>query len=195
MENSQNLRSCSQASPTSESLSLDDIPVPDVVEDGDTFVANASKKALEISAACGFPALADDSGLKVDALGGVPGVYSARYAGENASDADNNSKLLAAMVAIPPEARGAQFVSVLALADCGGSLGDKVLSAKGVCPGQILTAARGDGGFGYDPLFYVPEHEATFAELGVGTKNSTSHRARAMRTMLPQLLAYFDRSR
>ncbi len=170
---------------------LDDVDVPDVVEDGDTFAANATKKALEVSRACGLPALADDSGLEVDALGGAPGVYSARYAGELATDADNNAKLLRALEGVPAAKRTARFKSVLALADVSGQLGSKVICESGSCEGRILVTGQGDGGFGYDPLFYVDAHHATFAELGIGTKNDSSHRAQAMRAMRPHILRYF----
>lgn len=177
-------------------LSLDDlaeqgIETPDVVEDGDTFVANASKKAREISIATGLPALADDSGLEVDALDGAPGVYSARYAGPDATDADNNAKLLEALREVPDDQRSARFRSCLALADCQGPLGDGLLTAEGECVGRILREPRGAGGFGYDPLFFAPELGATFAELGVGTKNHMSHRARAMTALEPRLIEYF----
>jgi XTP/dITP diphosphohydrolase len=172
-------------------LSQRDLEVPEVVEDGDTFVANASKKALEVSRATGLPALADDSGLEVDALDGAPGVYSARYAGEDASDEANNAKLLVALEGIPAERRTARFRSVLALADTAGELGDEVITTEGACEGVILTEGRGDGGFGYDPLFFAPELGVTFAEAGVGTKNDLSHRARAMKAMKPRLIQYF----
>ncbi len=172
-------------------LSLDDIEIKDVVEDGDTFRANASKKALEISRATSLPALADDSGLEVDALDGAPGIYSARYAGEDCTDDENNEKLLAALAAVPDDKRTGRFRSVLALADVAGPLGSKVLTTDGACEGRILREPRGDGGFGYDPLFYVQELDATFAELGIGTKNNLSHRARAMAAMKPKLLDYF----
>lgn len=174
-----------------EVVSQAELDVPEVVEDGDTFVANASKKALEVSGATGLPALADDSGLEVDALGGAPGVYSARYAGEPCDDEANNDKLLAALADVPEHQRGARFRSVLALADTQGELGDQVILTEGTCEGRILTERRGEGGFGYDPLFFAPELGATFAELGVGTKNDLSHRARAMKAMKPRLLAYF----
>jgi XTP/dITP diphosphohydrolase len=174
-------------------LSLDEVarPVPEVVEDGDTFAANAAKKALAVSRATGLPALADDSGLEVDVLGGAPGVRSARYAGERASDAENNAALLAALANVPAERRSARFRSCLALADTAGELGERVLTTEGTCEGYILEAARGTGGFGYDPLFHAPELGATFAELGVGTKNDHSHRARAMQAMKPRIIAYF----
>jgi XTP/dITP diphosphohydrolase len=167
--------------------------IPEVVEDGDTFVANAIKKAREVSAATGLPALADDSGLEVDALGGAPGVYSARYAGEGAGDAANNAKLLAALAGVPAERRTARFRASLALADVAGPLGAAVETADGICEGVVLAEARGTGGFGYDPLFFSPELGMTFAEAGVGPKGDLSHRARAMRTLAPRLLAYLGR--
>ncbi|HZJ68342.1 MAG TPA: non-canonical purine NTP pyrophosphatase [Kofleriaceae bacterium] len=168
--------------------------IPEVVEDADTFAGNAAKKAREVSAATGFPALADDSGLEVDALGGAPGVWSARYAG-TADDAANNAKLLVALRDVPPERRTARFRAVLALADVSGPLDDAVITAEGVCEGVMLDAPRGTGGFGYDPLFLVPEIGQTFAELGVGPKGERSHRARAMQAMRPQLLAYLAKLR
>lgn len=166
--------------------------IPEVVEDADTFSGNASKKAREVSRATGFPALADDSGLEVDALGGAPGVYSARYAGAHADDAANNTKLLAALANVPVARRTARFRAVLALADVEGPLAGEVITADGVCEGVILEAPRGSGGFGYDPLFLFPDRGQTFAELGVGTKGDLSHRARAMRAIKPRLLAYLQ---
>jgi len=170
------------------------ITIPDVVEDADTFVGNAIKKALEVSRATGLPALADDSGLEVDALGGAPGVYSARYAGEHAGDAANNTKLLAALADVPADKRTARFRAVLALADAAGGLGDETITANGVCEGIILDEARGTGGFGYDPLFLFPDLGQTFAELGVGTKGDLSHRAKAMRAIKPRLLSYLQQT-
>ena len=166
--------------------------IPDVDEDADTFAGNAAKKAREVSRATGVPALADDSGLEVDALDGAPGVWSARYAGAG-GDAANNAKLIAALRDVPPERRTARFRSVLALADVAGPLGDEVMTAEGSCEGIVLDAPRGTGGFGYDPLFLVPELGKTFAELGVGTKGELSHRARAMHALRPRLLAYLSR--
>jgi XTP/dITP diphosphohydrolase len=166
--------------------------IPDVEEDADTFAGNATKKAREVSRATGFPALADDSGLEVDALDGAPGVRSARYAGTGGGDAENNAKLLDALRAVPPERRTARFRSVLALADACGPLRDRVITAHGVCDGVVLDAPRGTGGFGYDPLFLVPELGQTFAEIGIGTKGMLSHRARAMQAIKPQLLAYLQ---
>ncbi len=162
--------------------------LPEVIEDADTFVGNASKKAREVSQLTGLPALADDSGLEVDALNGAPGVFSARYAGEPHSDSANNAKLLAALHGVAN--RTARFRAVLALADTAGSLGDEILTSHGTCEGTILTAARGTGGFGYDPLFFSPELGMTFAEAGTGPKGDLSHRARAMREIKPRLLAY-----
>jgi XTP/dITP diphosphohydrolase len=167
--------------------------IPEVDEDADTFAGNAAKKAREVSQATGLPALADDSGLEVDALDGAPGVISARWAaqsGEGEGDAANNAKLLRALAGVPLQERAARFRSTLALADVRGPLGDEVVTADGVCEGLILDAPRGAGGFGYDPLFWSPELDATFAEVGVGKKSGLSHRARAMRALAPRLVAY-----
>ena len=161
-----------------------DAAMPEVIEDAATFAGNAAKKALEVSAWTKLPALADDSGLEVDALGGAPGVYSARYAGDAHDDAANNAKLLATLAGAT--VRTARFRASLALAD-GGRV---VATADGICEGVILDAPRGTGGFGYDPLFYSPELGMTFAEAGVGTKSELSHRARAMQAIRPALLAY-----
>lgn len=171
-------------------LSARELALPEVEEDGETFAANAGKKALEVSRATGLPALADDSGLEVDALGGAPGVVSARYAGPEQDDRKNNDRLLRELAGVPPERRTARFRSVIALADAAGRLGGEVLTAEGTCEGLILEAPRGSGGFGYDPLFYAPELGCTFAEAGVGPKNDLSHRARAMRAMRPRLVEY-----
>ena len=167
-------------------------PIPEAVEDADTFAGNAAKKAREVSAITKLPALADDSGLEVDALGGAPGVISARYAGAGHDDAANNAKLLAELTGIAQDKRTARFRASLALADVTGPLGDRVITADGTCEGTILTAPRGTGGFGYDPLFFAPELGMTFAEAGIGPKSDLSHRARAMRAMKPQLLAYLQ---
>ena len=168
--------------------------IPDVVEDADTFAGNASKKAREVSTATGLPALADDSGLEVDALDGAPGVYSARYAGDQHDDAANNAKLLAVLRDVPPAKRTARFRAVLALADVTGPLGTEVITSDGACEGIILDAPRGTGGFGYDPLFFAPELGQTFAEAGIGPKSDLSHRARAMKAMKSRLLAYLERA-
>jgi XTP/dITP diphosphohydrolase len=167
--------------------------IPEVEEDADTFAGNAIKKARAVSQATGFPALADDSGLEVAALDGAPGVWSARYAGPGADDAANNAKLLAALTGVPAERRTARFRAVLALADATGPLSDAVITAEGACEGVVLDAARGTGGFGYDPLFLVPALGQTFGELDVAAKGELSHRARAMQAIKPSLLAYLRR--
>ena len=151
-----------------------------------TFVENALAKARHAAAATGLPAIADDSGLCVDALGGAPGVQSARFGGEPKSDARNNACLLEALAGFPdPDQRRAYFCSVLVLVR---HADDPLpLIAEGQWHGQILLAARGEGGFGYDPLFWVPELEQTAAELDAQLKNTLSHRAAAMRHLLARL--------
>ena len=156
-----------------EEAGLSDV---DVVEDGETFEENSYKKASEIMKACGRPAIADDSGLMVDALDGAPGVYSARFAGEGHDDSANNAKLLALLSDVPDEKRGAKFVAVITLIFPDG---EKIV-ARGECPGHIAREAAGEGGFGYDPLFVPEGHEETFATLGADVKNKISHRARAL---------------
>ncbi|WCN38515.1 XTP/dITP diphosphatase [Aneurinibacillus uraniidurans] len=165
----------------------DDLDFPDVVEDGDTFEANARKKAEEIMRATGLPALADDSGLEVDALGGKPGVYSARFAGEHASDEENNAKLVQLMKDVPEAERTARFVSVLALAL---PEGDTILT-RGTCEGQIVLEASGTNGFGYDPHFYLSEKGRTMAELEPDEKNAVSHRGVAVQKLTAELMERF----
>ena len=143
-----------------------DLPEPDEI--GTTFIDNADLKARAAADLSGLPALADDSGLEVDALGGAPGVISARYAGPEQDVRRNNDKLVAALARVPPQRRTARFRSVLALADTAGSLAERVLTAEGTCEGMILEAPRGTGGFGYDPLFFSPELGLSFAEAGIG---------------------------
>jgi XTP/dITP diphosphohydrolase len=167
--------------------------IADVVEDRDTFVGNAEKKAVEVAKVTGWPALADDSGLEVDALGGAPGVFSARYAGDEAAadrDAANNRKLLAALHGVASAQRTARFRAVVALADPCGALGEEVLIAEGACEGIIGEVARGEGGFGYDPLFVLPDLQRTFAELDQASKAARSHRGRAIAALLPRLRHY-----
>jgi len=154
------------------------------VEDGLTLEANAVKKALEAARFTGLPALADDTGLEVDALGGAPGVRSARYAGENASYKENNALLLAELSGVPREKRGARFACVTALALPGGT----VWISRGTLEGRIAPAPRGAGGFGYDPLFEVGAGPRTLAELSGEEKNALSHRASALKGLLPELL-------
>lgn len=153
---------------------------PEVLEDGDTFKANAQKKAVEIANLSGEIVLADDSGLAVDALNGAPGVHSARFAGEPTSDERNNQLLLQKMKDYPLDQRGAEFRCVMALALPDGRLE----FSEGICRGVILFEPRGDGGFGYDPLFFIPELDLTFAELEPELKNRISHRSLAMKEML-----------
>ena len=155
---------------------------PDVVEDLGTLEGNAGKKAAETARACGTWALADDTGLEVLALGGAPGVFSARWAGPGCSYADNCAKLLREMLAIPADRRGASFRTVMALSDPAG----RVESVEGRLDGAIALAPRGSGGFGYDPLFLLPDGR-TLAEISVDEKNALSHRGRALRAILPRL--------
>lgn len=156
----------------------------DVVEDGDTFEANAIKKAEEVLKASGYPAaLADDSGLIVDALGGAPGVYSARYAGEGHNDADNNAKLMRDMQGVPTEQRTCRFASAVALA----RQGKETICVMGYAEGILLTEARGTNGFGYDPYFYYPPFGKSFAELSAEEKNAVSHRKHALEALLETL--------
>lgn len=166
-----------------------------VVEDGATFEANATKKAREIAQATGMLVLSDDSGLEVDALGGEPGVYSARYAGPNANDAANNVKLVAALRDVPEHQRTARYRVVLALADPKGLLGDSVHLEHGTCEGRIQLEPSGQGGFGYDPYFVPTGHTRTMAELAPAEKNQLSHRAQAARRMSRFLAEYLIRGR
>jgi XTP/dITP diphosphohydrolase len=160
-----------------EIKSLLDFPaIEEVEEDGDTFEANALIKAQAAFAATGYPSLADDSGLEVDALKGAPGIYSHRFAGPECDDAANNALLIKQLQGLPPECRRARFRSVLALV--WGP--DKELIVDGTCDGIILEAPQGSGGFGYDPLFYLPEFGRTMAEISLEEKNSISHRGRAI---------------
>ena len=147
----------------------------EVAEDGATFRENALLKARAFARHTGLPSLADDSGLEIDALGGEPGVYSARYAGDGASDLDRNLLILEKMKGIPDERRGARFVCVIAIAFPDG--GEH--AAMGTCEGRIATELRGDGGFGYDPIFLLPGG-SSMAEIPLEEKNRISHRARAL---------------
>jgi XTP/dITP diphosphohydrolase len=170
-------------------LSLADFPhLPEIPEEGATFGENAAAKALAVARLTGQPALADDSGLMVDALQGAPGVFSARYAQDRTTprpptDADNWGKLLSELKDVPWGERGARFVCELALATPDGRL----RRARGECAGVIAVSPRGDTGFGYDPVFWVPEYAATMAQLGPEIKNQISHRAKAL-TAFKELL-------
>ncbi len=158
-------------------------PLSPVIEDGETFEENAYKKAHFTAKMLGFPVLADDSGLMVEALGGSPGVHSARYAGEGASDEENNLKLLEAMKGV--ENRKAAFKCVIMIAVPSGP----ALSYDGICEGEITHEMKGDHGFGYDPVFYYPPLKKTFAQMSIEEKNRVSHRGRAM----SQLRDEFDK--
>jgi XTP/dITP diphosphohydrolase len=182
-----------------ELISLDEAGVPaeaDPIEDGTTFEANARLKARAYARLSGLPTLADDSGIEVEALDGAPGVRTRRYAGPNASDVDNNAKLLAALDGLPPERRGARYVCVLALADPAQAARPGqvpiVAQSRGTCRGRIAAAPRGSGGFGYDPIF-EPAGESpggrTLGQWSAAEKNRISHRARAARRMGRRLAA------
>ena len=204
-----------------ELISLDEAGVPsdvDPIEDGVTFAVNARIKARAYARLTGLPTLADDSGIEVETLGGGPGVYTRRYAGPDATDADNNAKLLAALAGLPPERRAARYVCVLTLADAAavdasgsgsGVGGDRraatgpgatrrdglvsiVATARGTCRGRIATEPRGTGGFGYDPIFEPATEPPGGRTLGLWTpeeKHRISHRARAARRMAAKLAA------
>lgn len=150
----------------------------EVEEDGVTFEVNAVKKARTIAGCSGLPAIADDSGLEVDALDGAPGVYSARYAGESADDGANLQKLLVELKDVPSDNRGARFVCCIAL-----SLRGEVKTFTGYVEGNIAVKPSGDNGFGYDPVFYPEGHDRTFAEMSDDEKNSMSHRGRALEAL------------
>ncbi len=158
-----------------ELLTLKDFPgVPEVVEDGKTLEENALKKARIISEFTKLPAVSDDTGLEVDALNGAPGVYSSRYSGENATYADNVKKLLSDLENVPPEKRQARFRCAVAYCS-----ENSTQIVEGVCEGEITDQPQGNQGFGYDPVFFVPEYDCTFAEMDLNLKNKISHRAKA----------------
>ncbi len=165
--------------------------VATAVEDGATFAENAAKKALWYAEQCGEICVADDSGLEVDALDGAPGVYSSRYSGQEGDDEANNAKLLKELKGVPEENRGAQFRCVIAVA----SPGEVHFTTEGVVRGRILESPRGEGGFGYDPLFLYPEWGKTFAEVDGPRKASVSHRGRALerlKSSFPSLLTIIE---
>jgi XTP/dITP diphosphohydrolase len=166
-------------------ISAGDFPeAPEVEETGHTFAENAALKAAAVASATGHWTVADDSGLAVDALNGAPGVYSARYAGPQANDGENNARLLSELSEIPDLRRGAAFICCLALADPAGRIRVQV---QGRCRGRLLHEPRGQNGFGYDPLFWVAEYHQTFAELSLAVKSVLSHRARAFERIRPEL--------
>ena len=165
-------------------MSLDEAEnAPHVVEDGKTFMENAFKKAKVIAEATGIMALADDSGLEVDALDGAPGVHSARYSGENASDASNNEKLLADLKGVSSGKRGAHFSCVIIVYHPSGQW----ISTEAKCEGEITNKIIGDQGFGYDPVFYIPSIKRTMAQLSPEEKNSLSHRGKALEKLKAEL--------
>ena len=170
-----------------ELISLADLPekYPEPVEDGDTFEANSLIKAKYYQQQTGMACLADDSGLEVEALGGAPGVYSARFSGESASDTDNNAKLKQELKKLGRESSPAAYQCALTFMDAEG----RKLTAKGFCRGKIRLQARGENGFGYDPYFYVGD--VTMAEISMKEKQAISHRGAALRKMAGLLRAYF----
>ena len=179
-----------------ELVDLDDVGIAEeAIEDGETFESNASKKARFYCALSGLPTLADDSGIEVDALGGGPGVRTRRYAGEQATDPENNAKLLGALAGLPPDRRGARYRCVLALAlpESRGPRGGLPLRiARGTCEGRIAVAPKGNGGFGYDPIFEPASERPggrTLGQWSAEAKNAISHRGKAARGMRKVLLA------
>lgn len=173
-----------------ELKSLDDFgPIPEAIEDGQTFDDNAYKKAIHTAKILGIPAIADDSGLVVDALNGEPGVFSARYAGPDATDADNCEKLLDQLNG--KENRSAHFMCVISIAVPSGP----ALTYEGRCDGVILKEKRGESGFGYDPLFYFEDFGKTFAEATMAEKNVVSHRGKALQEVkkeIPQIVKWLE---
>ena len=170
-------------------LSLKDFPdAPEVEEDGNTFEANALKKARTIAQHTNHTVLADDSGLEVDVLGGQPGVHSARFAGEYASDEENNRKLIGLLEGVSAKDRTARFRCVIALVNPSGH--ERLV--EGVCLGLIIDKPQGSGGFGYDPLFMVPDTGMTFAQLSSDEKNRISHRGKALQEALPIISQWLE---
>jgi XTP/dITP diphosphohydrolase len=172
-----------------ELLGTEQFPdLPDVVESGLTFAANALLKAVDVAERTGLPAIADDSGICVDALNGMPGIFSARWAGRHGADAANLDLLLAQLSDVPDEHRGARFVCAAALALPDG----RQVVREGEVAGRLLRARRGEGGFGYDPVFLPDGFEQTTAELSPAEKNAISHRGRAFEALAADLAALID---
>lgn len=166
--------------------SVSDFPgVEDVIEDGDSFQANAEKKASQTAVAVNHWTIGEDSGLRVDALDGAPGIYSARYSGEEATDDKNNAKLMKELAGVPESKRTGEYVCHVAVADPTGAIR---LNIEATCRGRMTTEPRGLNGFGYDPYFEIIEYRKTFGELGSIVKQNISHRARAFDRLLRQLL-------
>lgn len=169
-----------------EVLSVSDFPdVPEVIEDGETFAANAAKKASQTARHLNRWVLGEDSGLMVDALNGEPGVYSARFSGEDATDEKNNAKLMTELANVPDERRGAQYLCHTAISD---PMGTIRLAVEATCRGRIIREPRGTNGFGYDPYFLIPEYHRTFGELSSTVKQHLSHRARAFERLIVPLV-------
>ena len=174
-----------------DAVTIDEVaPGAELLENEDTFEGNALAKARQACAACHLPAIADDSGIEVDALGGAPGVRSARWAGEPCDDARNNEKMLREMASVPAEERTARYRCAAAFVDLGRNL---EVVRSGACDGLLLTQGRGSGGFGYDPLFLVPALQRTMAEIDLDAKNRLSHRAAAFRALAQALSNSFPK--
>jgi XTP/dITP diphosphohydrolase len=164
-----------------EAVTIDEVaPEAELLENEDTFEGNALAKARQASVVCGMPAIADDSGIEVDALGGAPGVRSARWAGEPSDDGRNNERMLREMAAVPDGKRTARYRCAAAYVDVTHNL---EVVRSGACEGVLLGEARGSGGFGYDPLFFIPSLGRTMAEIDLAEKSSLSHRAVAFRAL------------
>jgi len=171
-------------------LTLNDFPdIGEIVEDGKTLEENALIKAKEVFNITGIPTLSDDTGLEVDALNGAPGVYTARYAGEGCSYYDNVEKLLNDMQTIPIPNRTAKFKTVIAYIDK-----ESQITAEGIAEGSISRSSVGDFGFGYDPIFFVPEASKTFAEMKIDEKEIYSHRGKAIRAIMDTLIPHLEKS-
>ena len=176
-------------------LTLNKFPeIEEIIEDGKTLEENALIKAKTVHKITHLPAIADDTGLEVDALGGLPGIYSARYAGENCSYSDNVNKLLKEMANIPPQKRSALFRTAIAYVD-----ENMELTTEGVVEGVIIDVTKGIDGFGYDPVFYMPGMKKTYAEMSMNEKNQISHRGKAVKNMkillqsrLPQIFQQME---
>lgn len=162
--------------------------VPEVEEDGSTFAENAAKKASETATHLQQWVLAEDSGIRIDALKGEPGVYSARYSGPGATDESNNAKMISELDGIPPQRRGAGYTCHVAISDPAGQIR---LTQEATCRGRIIEEPRGPNGFGYDPYFLLPEYHQTFGELSPLVKQQLSHRARAFQRLIPKLVKLF----
>lgn len=172
-----------------ELQSVADFKLPDVEETGDSFEANALLKARTIASATGFPAIADDSGLAVDALGGAPGIYSARWSGAHGDDRANIEKLLKDLVNVSAEMRSGRFIAVVVIALPNG----ESISARGELPGMIRFEASGVNGFGYDPIFEPIGESRTLAQMAPEEKDAISHRARALHELAPKIAAFLNR--